>query len=123
MTRLIAFVLLLLSTASVKASGGGGGAISVPRPGASDAFTITKSERGNLLRIDLEKRVLVIKDKKERELSLLIDSKTKFKPEDPKDYAGRKELKAAELQAGMSLKVVYRESDRTAVEVKVLKKE
>lgn len=121
MTELM--VLILLSTGAIWASGGGGGAISVPRPGASDAFTITKSERGNLLRIDLERRVLTIRDKKEREVSILIDSKTRFKPEDPKEYAGRKELKPTELQPGMSLKIVYRESDRTAVEVKVLKKE
>ncbi len=123
MRRLMALTLLLLSASSATASGGGGGAISVPRPGASDAFTITKSERGRLLRLDLEKRVLVIKDKKEREVSLLLDSKTKFRPEDPKEYAGRKELKPSELQAGADLKIIYRESDRTAVEVKVLKKE
>ncbi|MBX7222961.1 MAG: hypothetical protein K1Y36_23635 [Blastocatellia bacterium] len=116
-------VALGSDSAIALASGGGGGAIAPPRPGASDAFAMTKTVKGSFVKLDAEKSTLVIKDaNKNQELTLTINKKTRFRAEDPKDFGGRKELKADEIASNTAVKVIYQEIDKAVVEIKVLKK-
>lgn len=109
-------------TVDVYASGGGGGAIAPPRPGASDAFAMTKTVKGSFIKFDGEKNTLIVKDAKDRELTLMVSKKTRYRAEDPQDYAGRKDLKPEEFTPNTAVKVIYQEIDKTVVEIKVLKK-
>ncbi len=126
---LLAFICCLLFNSQlsapyppVMASGGGSGAISPPRPGARDVFTPTKASRGTIIRIDEEKNTITFKDTKDREITLALDKKIKYRAEDALDFGGRKELNREDLKPDLDIRIVYRESDKTAVEVKILKK-
>ncbi len=106
----------------VRASGGGGGAVAPPRPNAADAFNPTKAVRGTIDGFDRAGGKLTVKDDKNRTVSITFDAKTKLRAEDPKEFNGRKNLTPEDLAAATAVRVVYRETDRLAVEVKVLKK-
>jgi hypothetical protein len=121
-SSIILAVAFTVSAQQVLASGGGGGAVTPPRPGATDAFTATKALRATLINIDTEKSAITIKVDKGREVTLLLDKKTKYRAEDAKDFGGRKDLKLEDLAADINVRVLFKESDKTVVEVKVLKK-
>lgn len=115
-------VVLGVVTLPAMASGGGGGAITPPRPGASDAFAMTKTVRGTLVKLDVEKNTITVKDAKDKEFTLNLGKKTKYHAEDAKDFGGRKDLKPEDISANSNLKVTFQEIDKTVVEIKVLKK-
>lgn len=116
------FAMVFLAVISAYASGGGGGAVSVPRPGAVDAFAITKNVKATLTAIDPESRQISFRDDKRRELTFSFDKKVKVKAEEPKSFNGRKELRLDDLESGLNVKITYRESDKVITEIKVLKK-
>ena len=122
MTGLGLLVVFSMMTTDGFASGGGGGAIAPPRPGASDAFAMTKTVKGSFIKFDGEKNTLIVKDAKNRELTLMVSKKTRFRAEDPQDYAGRKDLKPEEFTPNTAVKVIYQEIDKTVVEIKAIKK-
>ncbi|HNG95965.1 MAG TPA: hypothetical protein PLB32_24395, partial [Acidobacteriota bacterium] len=67
------------------------------------------------------KNTVTIKDQKNREFTLTLTKKTKFKAEDAAAFGGRKDLTVSDLVANASVKVMYQELDKMAVEIKVLK--
>ncbi len=121
LSGLSALLGLTLLAGPALASGGGGGAISPPRPGATDAFAPTKAVRATVLSVDTAKNTVTIKDQKNRELILTLTKKTKFKAEDSAAFGGRKDLTVSDLVANTSVKVMYQEVNKMAVEIKVLK--
>lgn len=112
--------LLVISHADVLASGGSGGAVATPRPDTADNFVPTRSVRGELIKIS--ESSVTVRDGKGVETTVALDSKTKFKAEDKAAFSGKGKLEARDLSAGISVRIVYREGDKTAVEVKALKK-
>jgi hypothetical protein len=119
---MFAFLVLVIAlmAAPAFASGGSGGAVSTPRPTFSDDFVPTKSFRGELVRISESE--VTIRDAKGRETTLAVNPKTKFRTEDKNAFSGKTKLSANDFTEGLGVRVLYREDDRVAVEVKALKK-
>lgn len=101
------------------ASGGSGGAVATPRPDAKDDFVPTRSLRGELVKIS--ENSLTVRDAKGKETTVALDGKTKFKTEDKSLFAGKTKLAGNDFNSGLNVRVLYREGDKTAVEVKALK--
>ncbi len=119
--KTIALTAALLGTTVVPAfaSGGSGGAVATPRPDAKDAFVPTRSVRGELVKIS--ENSVTVRDAKGRETTVALDGKTKFKTEDKTLFSGKTKLAATDFNSGLNVRVLYREGDKTAVEIKALK--
>lgn len=101
------------------ASGGSGGAVATPRPDSKDNFVPTRSLRGELVKIS--ENSVTVRDAKGKETTVALDGKTKFKTEDKALFSGKTSLAGNDFNAGLNVRVLYREGDKTAVEVKALK--
>ncbi|QUW01284.1 hypothetical protein J8C02_14180 [Chloracidobacterium sp. MS 40/45] len=107
------------ASANAFTSGGSGGVVSTPGPEARDDFTISRSVRGELRAI--RNSSITLRDAKGRETTLVFNRETRFRAEDKSAFGGRSRLTADDLAPGLPLRVLYREKDQTALEIKVLK--
>jgi hypothetical protein len=108
-----------VTVAPALASGGSGGAVATPRPEFRDDFVPTRSLRGEL--IEISETSLTVRDGKGKATTIALNGKTKFKTEDKTLFTGKAKLSANDFSAGLSVRVLYREGDASAVEVKALK--
>ena len=111
--------LLFISLDNVFASGGSGGAVAKPRPDAKDNFVLTRSVRGKLVKISEDS--LTVRDAKGNDTTIALDETTKFKTQGKTLFSGSTRPAGNDFNVGLNVRVLYREGDRTAVEVKALK--
>ncbi len=112
-------VMSFRASAHALTSGGSGGVVALPGPEARDEFTISRSLRGELRAI--RNSSITLRDAKGRETTLAFNRETRFRTEDKSAFGGRSRLTADDLVPGVHLRVLYREKDRTALEIKILK--
>jgi hypothetical protein len=125
---------------------GGGGAPSAPGGGSSGAapsaggartpgegrgngvygdfgaFQTTSTMKGKLTGINLAENRVTVVDEKGKIKTFRLSSEGKLKADKKSEFGNRKDLTLADFQAGQPVKVVFRDSDEFAMEVKVLAK-
>jgi hypothetical protein len=104
--------LMLLSTAAFAQGSGSSSGIASAR--AERPFAVTKTVLGKITEVKASGLLVIIEDSKGKKYEVRIDRKTKFSAEAKSEAGGKKDLSFDDLQTGQRVKVVFRESDKTA---------
>lgn len=115
--RAPACVVVVLCLAPRPALAQGSGSTGGPNP---SSFEVLRSLDGEIESLDQREGVLVLlKEKDGERMRFRIDPKIKLKAERKSELADRKDLTVAEFRAGHLVRVTFRTSDSTAVEMKL----
>lgn len=92
--------------------GGGDGGLQAPFEVVKTASVkyVSAAEDGNSIIVEAEGK----------KLSMKLDKRYQIKANKGTEFAGKKRIELADLQAGILLKVTYRVSDMTAIELRVV---
>ncbi|MFN7947179.1 MAG: glycosyltransferase 87 family protein [Blastocatellia bacterium] len=104
--------LMLLSTAAFAQGSGSSGGIASAR--AERPFAVTKTVMGKITEVKASGMLVIIEDSRGKKYEVKIDRKTKFSADAKSEAGGKKDLGFDDLQTGQMVKVVFRESDKTA---------
>lgn len=126
-------VLAMLATsgAALAQGSGGGGAVGggVPRGAAevngvasSTPFVVNDDLKGRITGINAAANLLAVEDKEGKVFTFKIVAESKLKADKKSELGERKNLTLNDFQVGQPVKVVYRETDSAAMELKLLAK-
>ena len=116
-SKLLTLFAALCLASALLAQGSGSSMPSASSKGASP-FAVTKVAKGELVEIDKDK--IVVETKGEEAAFQILDI-TVIKAEKGADVPNRKKVTLAELKKGHRVSVKYKASDRTVLELKILK--
>ena len=88
-------------------------------PANEAPFEVTKSFEGTILEIQLDARVVVVGDKDGKRERFKVDDRTAFKADKKTELAGRKALKIGDFETGQPVKVTFRASDNSVLEMRL----
>jgi hypothetical protein len=122
---------------SSPSSPGGGSASAAPSAGGArtpgesrgngaygdfGAFQTTSTMKGKLTGINLAENRVTVVDERGKIKTFKISSEGKLKADKKTEFGNRKNLTLEDFQVGQPVKVVFRDSDEFAMEVKILAK-
>ncbi len=116
-------VCVLFLAASGAAWAQGSGSVGPP-PGGGDGglqtpFEVVKTVSVKYLSAGGDGNSIIV-EAEGKKLSMKLDKRYKIKANKGTEFAGKKRIELADLQAGILLKVTYRVSDMTAIELRIL---
>jgi hypothetical protein len=131
LAALFAFGMLATSGAAFAQGSGGvrpaGGAAPQDVAGvrgnaSSTAFVANDDMKGKITAIDAAANFVTVEDKKGKAFTFKIAGESKLKADKWSELGEKKKLALSDFQVGQKVKVVYRESDSMAMELKLLAK-
>jgi hypothetical protein len=110
----LAFLLIAPFSAFAQGSRSSGG------PASPDTFNVLRHVTGVLVSADAEEGALVVKpDGGEENVTFKVLPKIRLSAEKKTPLAGRKDLALSDYAPGQPVKVTFRATDRTAVELRL----